>query len=52
MLKRQCEKCKGFIPLGTPFYKICESKMVGQTQRLRHVGDLCEDCWLKILKGE
>jgi hypothetical protein len=51
MYKRQCDKCKKFMDRGKPFYKVCLSKMEGQTQRLNHAGDICENCWNLIINS-
>lgn len=48
MLKRQCNKCEESMERGEPFYKVCRAEMEKYTQRLIHVGDLCEKCWNEV----
>jgi hypothetical protein len=45
---RLCDCCKKEIKTNF-FYKISKSEMEGQTQRLNHVADSCEDCFNKFI---
>ena len=51
MKLRLCDRCNGKIE--GKFIKCCESEMISQTQKLKHIGDLCLNCWNIIkIKGD
>lgn len=44
---RLCDKCGHKIE--GKFIKCCESKIENQKLILNHIGDLCPNCWDKIM---
>jgi hypothetical protein len=48
MLVRECDRCKTKMLRGKPFIKVVRSYMYDSTQKLEHIGDICEDCWDEI----